>query len=92
MNPVAYSYAGHVVGYTETESGARFKVLCSCGLGHPRWKGDKPPTRATESVAVADCIRHLAKVKREAQRVSRLTGQRGSTPSPAEGTTLRLGT
>ncbi len=82
---MAITYAGHTVGYTETESGRRFIVLCSCGLGHPRWKGDKPPTKATENVAMIDCMRHLRKVRNEARR-------QGSTIPKAEGTSLRLGT
>jgi hypothetical protein len=90
--PVSITYAGHTVGYTETESGRRFIVQCSCGLGHPRWKGDKPPTKATENVAVIDCFRHLRKVRTEAQRVARLTGQRASAIPKAEGSTLRIGT
>jgi hypothetical protein len=89
---VAITYAGHTVGYTETESGRRFKVLCSCGLGHPRWKGDKPPTRATEGVATIDCYRHLRKVRDEARRAQLLTGQRPSTIPKATGSTLRIGT
>ncbi len=90
--PVSITYAGHTVGYTETESGRRFIVQCSCGLGHPRWRGDKPPTKATENVAVIDCFRHLRKVRTEAQRVARLTGQRASAIPKAEGSTLRIGT
>jgi hypothetical protein len=89
---VSITYAGHTVGYTETKSGRRFIVQCSCGLGHPRWKGDKPPTKATENVAVIDCFRHLRKVRTEAQRVARLTGQRASAIPKAEGSTLRIGT
>ncbi len=89
---MAITYAGHEIGYTETESGRRFIVLCSCGLGHPRWKGDKPPTKATETVAMIDCMRHLRKVRSEAQRVGRLTGQGPSTIPKATGSTLRIGT
>ncbi len=89
---VAITYGGHRVGVVETESGRRFRVLCSCGLGYPRWKGDRPPTKATETVAVASAIRHLAKVRDEAVRVNRLTGQRRSAIPKAEGTSLRIGT
>jgi hypothetical protein len=89
---VTITYAGHEVGFIETESGRRFKVECSCGYGHPRWKGDKPPTRATESVATIDCFRHLRKVRDEIRRTRVLTGQRGSPMPKAEGSTLRIGT
>jgi hypothetical protein len=89
---VAITYGGHTVGLTETESGRRFRVLCSCGYGHPRWKGERPPTQATEAVATARLVRHLAEVRKEAQRVSALTGQRRSTIGKAEGSTLRIGT
>ncbi len=89
---MAITYAGHTVGYTETESGARFRVLCSCGLGHPRWKGDKPPTKATEGAATIDCFRHLRKVRSEALKAQLLTGQRRSPIPKAEGTSLRIGT
>ncbi len=89
---VAITYAGHTVGYTETESGWRYRVLCSCGLGHPRFKGDTPPTRATENVAVIDCFRHLRKVRDELRRTQRLTGHGGSVMPTAQGSTLRIGT
>ncbi len=89
---MAITYAGHTVGYTETESGARFKVLCSCGYGHPRWKGDTPSTRATEGVATIDCFRHLRKVRDEVRRAQLLTGQRPSTIPKATGSSLRIGT
>jgi hypothetical protein len=90
--PVSITYAGHTVGYTETKSGRRFIVQCSCGLGHPRWKGDTPSTKATENVAVIDCFRHLRKVRTEAQRAGKLTGQRASPIPKAQGSTLRIGT
>jgi hypothetical protein len=89
---VTITYAGHEIGFMETRQGGRFKALCSCGYGQPRWKGDTPPTRATETVAAADCFRHLAKVKDEARRLSKLTGHGGSPLPKLEGTSLWIGT
>jgi hypothetical protein len=89
---VTITYAGHEVGFTETESGRRYRVLCSCGLGHPRWKGDMPATRATEGVATIDCFRHLRKVRDDLRRAQLRTGNRASPLPPAEGTSLRIGT
>jgi hypothetical protein len=87
---VAITYAGHTVGFTETESGRRYRVLCSCGLGHPRWKGDRPPTKATEAVAVIDCYRHLRTVRNEVLAELKLAGHRPSAMPKAQGTSLRI--
>jgi hypothetical protein len=87
---VAITYAGHTVGFTETQSQRRFIVLCSCGHGKPRWKGDRPATKATEAVAVADCIRHLAAVRREVLEELKRAGLRPSAMPKAQGTSLRI--
>jgi hypothetical protein len=41
-----------------TESGRRWRLVCSCGLGLPKWPGDTPPTCATETAAQAKGIWH----------------------------------
>lgn len=92
---------GHRMKIDRTESGRRWDVSCECGWHQPRWAGDRPPTYATEQVAVAQASRHYLKELREAGRQERLNGLaplRGqaqgmfgkASPAPSQGS-ARLG-
>lgn len=69
---------GHKVKVERTESGRRWRMICSCGYGLPRWEGDKPPTRATEAAALGQAIWHLRKMEAE-RRVDAVDGVGPST-------------
>lgn len=49
---------GHAMRVEKTESGRRWRTICECGYGLPRWPGDAPPTSAIETVAMAKGIKH----------------------------------
>jgi hypothetical protein len=87
---MSYEYEGHVVGYTETENGKRFRVFCSCGLGQPPKPGMSVPTRATEHMAALKCVQHLANVRKRKIEKGRRRGRTPYVPTKAVGTTLRI--
>ena len=53
---------GHSMEVLPTESGRRWRLVCSCGYGKARWVGDRPSTRATEREAIRQGIWHLQQV------------------------------
>lgn len=75
---------GHVMRFEKTENGHRWRCICTCGMGIPQWKGDTPPTYATEASAVGKAVWHMRKMydaqtkdlRRDGIYVPSTTGQR----------------
>ncbi len=64
---------GHAMEVIPTESGRRWRLVCSCGYGRPRWEGDRPPTKATEREAIRQGGYHLRQLE-QADRDRRRNG------------------
>ena len=62
---------GHDMKIEPTESGRRFRLLCSCGFGFARWIGETPATCATEREAVRKGIWHLQKIDEQMRKAER---------------------
>lgn len=65
---------GHAMEVVPTESGRRWRLLCSCGFGRPRWVGDTPKTCSTDREAVKLGIWHLEKIQAELSKAERDLG------------------
>lgn len=55
---------GHGLRTERTESGRRWRCVCECGWGLPRFPGDTPPTSATETVAMSKGMGHARAVRK----------------------------
>jgi hypothetical protein len=56
---------GHAMEVVPTQSGRRWRLLCSCGYGRPSPSNPRPSTRATEREAIRQGIWHLQKVEEQ---------------------------
>jgi hypothetical protein len=65
---------GHAMEVVPTESGRRWRLLCSCGFGRPRWAGDRPATCATEREAIRKGVWHLQKLEQAERKRERVDG------------------
>lgn len=65
---------GHAMEVVPTESGRRWRLLCSCGFGRPRWTGDTPATCATEREAIRKGVWHLQKLEQAERKRERVDG------------------